>query len=208
MNKTDEDAWEFLEELSEKTMQWDSCENKPIVSTVLTANMIAARSGIHTVESSIASEAKLAALSRRIEDLETEKAEATKQAPTLGCYNCQSPRHVFDECPLLQSSFALPLELLNAMYQRPGYDPWSSTYNPGWRHHPNLSWTQGAHQGVHQQCQGGYQQQQQQGGYQGGYQQENLQQNVAGQQFQRPTAGLYQYPNAFVNQQYHQQPAH
>ena len=91
MNKTDEDAWKFLEEMFEKTMQWDSCENKPIVSAAPTANTIAARSGIHTVESSIASEAKLAALSRRIEDLENEKAEATKQSQTQGCYNCQSP---------------------------------------------------------------------------------------------------------------------
>ena len=31
---------------------------------------------------------------------------------------------------------------MNATYTRPNYNPYSKTYNPGWRNHPNFSWSQ------------------------------------------------------------------
>jgi hypothetical protein len=31
-------------------------------------------------------------------------------------------------------------EQVNAAFSRPGNDPYSNTYNPGWRNHPNFSW--------------------------------------------------------------------
>ena len=40
----------------------------------------------------------------------------------------QYPEFVQDQVNALQS------------FQRPGNDPFSNTYNPGWRNHPNFSW--------------------------------------------------------------------
>jgi len=54
------------------------------------------------------------------------------------CTKCDSPMHITENCPG-------PCEEVSAMYQqRPGIfqkrDPYSNTYNPGWRDHPNFKW--------------------------------------------------------------------
>jgi hypothetical protein len=55
---------------------------------------------------------------------------------------CSVVGHPTDMCPTLQEE---PIEQVNAAGSFPGqpqrkYDPYSSTYNPGWRDHPNLSY--------------------------------------------------------------------
>jgi hypothetical protein len=58
------------------------------------------------------------------------------------CGICLVVGHPTDMCPALQEE---PIEQVNAasgfprQWQRQ-YDPYSSTYNPGWRDHPNLSY--------------------------------------------------------------------
>jgi hypothetical protein len=32
------------------------------------------------------------------------------------------------------------IEQVNAAFSHQGNDPYSNTYNPGWRNHPNFSW--------------------------------------------------------------------
>ncbi|KAL0454852.1 UNVERIFIED_CONTAM: hypothetical protein Slati_0824400 [Sesamum latifolium] len=56
------------------------------------------------------------------------------------CGICTSRGHFTDACPTLHEE---PTEHVNAPggYSGPsqtGYDPFSKTYNPGWRDHPNL----------------------------------------------------------------------
>ncbi|XP_010268950.1 PREDICTED: uncharacterized protein LOC104605763 [Nelumbo nucifera] len=58
------------------------------------------------------------------------------------CGICSIVGHPTDMCPTLQEE---PVEQVNAVGGFPGqpqrkYDPYSSTYNPGWRDHPNLSY--------------------------------------------------------------------
>ncbi|XP_019055703.1 PREDICTED: uncharacterized protein LOC104611813 [Nelumbo nucifera] len=58
------------------------------------------------------------------------------------CGICLVVGHPTDMCPTLQEE---PIEQVNAAGGFPGqpqrnYDPYSSTYNPGWRDHPNLSY--------------------------------------------------------------------
>ena len=58
------------------------------------------------------------------------------------CGICSVVVHPIDMCPTLQEE---PIEQVNAAGGFPGqpqrkYDPYSSTYNPGWRDHPNLSY--------------------------------------------------------------------
>ncbi|KAM2145525.1 hypothetical protein ACFX1R_049065 [Malus domestica] len=55
---------------------------------------------------------------------------------TVGCsYNVDFPEFVQEQA-----------NMVNA-YRRPGNDPYSNTYNQGWRNHPNLSWVN--NQNVH-----------------------------------------------------------
>ena len=58
------------------------------------------------------------------------------------CGICSVVGHSTDMCPTLQEE---PIEQVNTTGGFPGqlqrkYDPYSSTYNPGWRDHPNLSY--------------------------------------------------------------------
>ncbi|XP_062147736.1 uncharacterized protein LOC133856697 [Alnus glutinosa] len=58
------------------------------------------------------------------------------------CGICSIVGHPTNMCPTLQEE---PIEQVNAAGGFPGqpqrkYDPYSSTYNPGWRDHPNLSY--------------------------------------------------------------------
>ncbi|XP_020415512.1 uncharacterized protein LOC109948026 [Prunus persica] len=59
------------------------------------------------------------------------------------CVICNIPGHSTYQCT---ASEAYPefvqeqVNLMNSYNQRPRNDPFSNTYNPGWRDHPNLSW--------------------------------------------------------------------
>jgi hypothetical protein len=86
---------------------------------------------IFSLEQQIAS---LASLVRQmaVGNMQTEKASGI----------CSVVGHPTDMCPTLQEE---PIEQVNAAGSFPGqpqrkYDPYSSTYNPGWRDHPNLSY--------------------------------------------------------------------
>lgn len=65
------------------------------------------------------------------------------------CAICSSPTHPMQSCP---SGAAFPeflSEQVHAMntFQKPGNNPYSNTYNPGWARHPNFSWAKGPQQG-------------------------------------------------------------
>ena len=65
---------------------------------------------------------------------------------SAGCTYCQDMNHVFEECPVFIAHQSLP-EHMSAAFTRPtnnppANNPYSPTYNPGWRNHPNLSWGQ------------------------------------------------------------------
>ena len=59
------------------------------------------------------------------------------------CGICSATSHATDMCPTLQED--IPVQQANAMGGFQGqpqrkYDPYSNSYNPGWRDHPNLSY--------------------------------------------------------------------
>ncbi|KAL0446239.1 UNVERIFIED_CONTAM: hypothetical protein Slati_1751800 [Sesamum latifolium] len=61
------------------------------------------------------------------------------------CDICTSPEHVTDMCPTLQEPPTEHAEAIGGFSgQQRRYDPFSNTYNPGWRDHPNLSYANSA----------------------------------------------------------------
>ena len=99
--KKDEDQdWDLYEALAEKIIQWESCPEKTSPTTF--------RTGMHLIESSIAVEAKITQLMRRLELLEAREPNSVNQVnPTQvinpGCTYCQALTHLFEECPVYQA---------------------------------------------------------------------------------------------------------
>jgi hypothetical protein len=56
------------------------------------------------------------------------------------CSLCSSTMHQVNNCPTVGNYTDVSNEQVNAAFSRPGNDPYSNTYNPGWRNHPNFSW--------------------------------------------------------------------
>ncbi|KAM0981412.1 hypothetical protein ACFX2A_014746 [Malus domestica] len=92
-----------------------------------------------------------------------EVVEGSKVKTVASCGVCSMQNHHTDKCPQLIENGGW--ETLNVVgygnqYQSRG-DPFSNTYNPGWRDHPNFNWRdpqQGQQQsGFRQQPQGFYQ---------------------------------------------------
>ena len=133
MEKDEDEGWTFFEEFAEKTMLWESTREP--TREPEKSNDSTHQKGLHNVGNSIATEAKLATLTRRLEALETNGSPS--QVAMCSNFNNQGIQPSQD------------IQQLNAMFQSgPRNDPYSSTYNPGWKHHPNFSWNQG--QGQHQ----------------------------------------------------------
>ena len=125
MEKDEDQGWEFFENLAEKTMLWESTREpkKSIESS--------SSRGLHSIGNNVATDSKLATLTRRFEALETSKSPP--QMSMSPSYNFQNPATQ----PLHE------FEQVNAMFQNPKNDPFAPNYNPGWKYHPNFSWTQG-----------------------------------------------------------------
>ncbi|XP_062028611.1 uncharacterized protein LOC133744532 [Rosa rugosa] len=72
-----------------------------------------------------------------------EKVHEGAQGQVMVCGVCSMQGHVSDQCPQLMESGGQ--EGVNAIgfqqgFQRPRNDPFSNTYNPGWKDHPNFRW--------------------------------------------------------------------
>ena len=105
MKKNEDEAWKFLGELIEKIMQWESTNDQFIDRPT------PSKGGIHSIESSIATEAKYNTLARRLEALEIkEKAQVNQvfdQVPW--CKGCHMVGHMKEECPSVRVDLILNL---------------------------------------------------------------------------------------------------
>jgi hypothetical protein len=60
------------------------------------------------------------------------------------CSICASPMHLAQTCPSLSAFVESLMKQVNAFndFRKQSNGPFSETYNPGWRNHPNFSWKQ------------------------------------------------------------------
>jgi len=139
LNKSETEAWEFLEELSKKTLQWETTRDESLGSRINHQ-----RGGVHAVADTTYIDTRIAALENMVKGL------VMPQQPTnyptsqmVACSHCQSLDHSLSTCPMFAQQLATGQEQgqVNAAFQRPKFDPYSSTYNPGWAKHPNFSWS-------------------------------------------------------------------
>ena len=79
-----DDAWQFLENLAEKSSQWERSNEKSIYS----------RSSAHSTGSSFALEAKIDAMIKKFDNVFS--SNQTNQASQPMCYKCNDPNHISD----------------------------------------------------------------------------------------------------------------
>lgn len=86
---------------------------------------------------------KIDSLTRKVEALSVIRSvNSTNFPPSEGCSLCGNQMHKAQNCPSLSSFTESSMEQVNAFndFRKQSGGPFSETYNPGWRNHPNFSW--------------------------------------------------------------------
>ena len=85
---------------------------------------------------------KFASLVRKFEALELKKNDHVKSAKNIACYVCDFIDYSTQDCPTLPALRESLYDQVNVIdnFKRPDLNPYSQTYNPGWRNHLNFSW--------------------------------------------------------------------
>ena len=110
--------------------------------------------GIHHLRENDDLQAKIANLTRKLEDIELKKVNEVTSVPQIPSVPmgprveepyiiCDDPTHSTINFPNLpQVKGVIQIEQANSLnYQRKLFNsPYSETYNPGWGKHPNFSW--------------------------------------------------------------------
>ncbi|XP_071918693.1 uncharacterized protein [Coffea arabica] len=121
-NKTPREAWELIEAMAENSQQFGLRESNP-------------PRRVNEIETSSIQQqlSELTSVVRQLAMRDTPRAKV--------CGICTSMDHCTDTCPILQEDGAEQVNMAGGVpAPRRQYDPYSNTYNPGWRDHPNLSY--------------------------------------------------------------------
>ena len=89
--------------------------------------------------------ARLDNLTRKVETLALGRGmNSVNQVQSETCSICASRMHTTQMCPSTAGYPDFYVEQTNALnnYEKPFASPFSETYNPNWRNHPNFSWRQ------------------------------------------------------------------
>ena len=152
MSKSEDEAYTLFETLSENSINHASlsCYERSISQQK--------RVGIYEIKTSeLNSKADLNIIAQKLDkvDLIAQKLDQFlnlgQQSPAqytpasnyqVICSICASPTHHVSECPTVAQLPPLIQEQVQAAqgYSKPLNDPYSNSYNPGWRNHPNFSW--------------------------------------------------------------------
>ena len=102
---------------------------------------------MYTLNEDIDMKAKVAAMTRRLEELELKKireVQAVAETPmqVMPCSICQSYEHLVEKCPTIPAVREMFGDQANVIGQfKPNNNAsYGNTYNSNWRNHPNISW--------------------------------------------------------------------
>jgi hypothetical protein len=130
MLKSEDEAWAMLKNLSNNSRQQASNRRRePAPKAPKTESLCEvappADVAIQVVD----------AITKKLDQLMTGFAPNAAHISTQSepCSFCSSTMHQVNNCPTDVSN-----EQVNAAFSQLGNDPYSNTYNPGWRNHPNF----------------------------------------------------------------------
>nr|CAN63589.1 hypothetical protein VITISV_009072 [Vitis vinifera] len=104
MSKNPEEAMDFLNYVPKVSRGWDEPNKGEVGKMKSQPNALNAKAGMYTLNEDIDMKAKVAAMTRRLEELELKKIHEVQvvfETPVqvMPCSICQSYEHLVDECP-------------------------------------------------------------------------------------------------------------
>ncbi|KAL9387950.1 hypothetical protein Peur_021074 [Populus x canadensis] len=141
-DKEPSEAFDFFDQLAENTKQWET--SLPL--HVESRNTISHSSGKFQLKETDDLNARLASLARKVESLEIKKVHIMSEQQEESCVVCESKGHRTTKCPTIPAfKEVLYGQTSDSSNVRKPFsnqvgNPYSETYNPGWRNHPNFGW--------------------------------------------------------------------
>ncbi|GFS44912.1 hypothetical protein Acr_00g0092800 [Actinidia rufa] len=138
MDKQPHEAYSYFDYLANLTRDWASTgtqnpEGKP--------NQQGGKYQLKEVDDV---NAMLATMARKLEALEFAKVNAvgSEELKEVSCAVCETKEHDTISCPVIPGIKEALHGQVNAIghYGQGARNPYSNTYNPGWRDHPNFGW--------------------------------------------------------------------
>ena len=143
LSKNPEEAMDFMSYVAETSKAWDE-PNPREAERMRPAS--SSRGGMYSLLEDMELKAKLSTLARRVEELEGKRlheAQAVTEVPLQAklCFICQSTEYVGEQCPTIPIVREMFPDQANFVGQSkpPPNAPYSNTYHPNLRNHPNLS---------------------------------------------------------------------
>jgi hypothetical protein len=138
-DKDSNETMEYLDLLAENAQSWDTTDTYEIPSKTQPHT---SSGGMNNLREDHDLQSKFASLARKVEALELKKSGQLKCVQDIVCQICETNEHSTIDCPTLPSFKECLHEQAHALtsFQRPNHNPYSQTYNPGWRNHSNFSW--------------------------------------------------------------------
>jgi uncharacterized coiled-coil protein SlyX len=137
MLKSDEEAWAMIENLSNNSRQQVSNRRREPAPKAPKTESLCEVGPPADMATQVVD-----AITKKLDQLMTGFALNAAHINTQPepCSFCSSTMHQVNNCPSAVNYTDISTEQVNAAFSRPGNDPYSNTYNPGWRSHPNFSW--------------------------------------------------------------------
>jgi hypothetical protein len=137
MLKSDEEAWAMIENLSNNSRQQASNRRRELAPKAPKTESLCEVGPPADMATQVVD-----AITKKLDQLMTGFAPNAAHINTQPepCSFCSSTMHQVNNCPSAVNYTDISIEQVNAAFSRPGNDPYSNTYNPGWRSHPNFSW--------------------------------------------------------------------
>jgi len=129
-DKDPDEVMEYLDLLAENAQNWDiACTYEAPGKT----QPHTSSGGMYSFREDYDLQAKFASLARKVETLELKKNGQLKSVQNIVCQICETDDHATNDCPTLPSFRECLHEQAHALnsFQRPNYNPYSQTYNPG-----------------------------------------------------------------------------
>jgi hypothetical protein len=139
VNKGVVDGFKLIDDMALNQSQWHRPRQAPILF----------QKKVNEVESNDRLLTEIAALNKKIDNLSVNAVNSNSSpspvSPFSPCTFCGGFDHLSVNCGMCVSNEG-DFEKINVINQgnfRSNNNPYSNTYNSGWRNHPNFSWRQG-----------------------------------------------------------------